>query len=136
GGLGRLRDVARAAATVATVTVLQAARALGLSRATVQRDVRSGCHGIVRPGEPGRGRGALLDLDAYRRWRSGQADDERVLRVAAQTALRTWQSYGSPNARMRGHSAALLALYVSSFYRALTGRDLVELPAECVTLLG
>jgi hypothetical protein len=118
------------------VTVHEAALACGLSRATIQRDVRLGCAGIVRPGEPGRGRGALLDLDEYRRWRDGRTDDDRVMRIAAEVALRTYQLHGGLTATMRRHSAYVLALYVQRLCAHLTGREPDELPAELLTLLN
>jgi hypothetical protein len=108
---------------VGAVTVLQAARSLGVSRATVQRDIRLGCAGIVRLGEPGRGKGALLDLTEYRRWRAGERDDGRILKIAAETALRTWQTHGGLTATLRRQSARVLALQLVAFSRSLTGTD-------------
>lgn len=122
----------------AEVSAATAARELGLSIATVQRDVRRGCAGIVRPGEPGRGRGALLDLEAYRAWRLGEQSHDRVVQLAGETALRVYREYGGATATLRRHAALLLAIYVEQYCAALSGSaDLsAQINAKIRTLLN
>jgi hypothetical protein len=98
-----------------------------LSRGTVQRDCRRGGHWLARPGEVGRGRGALIDLEAYRRWRAGESDDDRALRLAAELVLRTWKTHGGLTANLRRHAALVFAVYLESFARTL-GHDLDDVP--------
>jgi hypothetical protein len=54
------------------VTAAQAAAHFNVSADTVRRWVRLGCP-TIRPGEVGRTRGALLDIDAVARWRARRA---------------------------------------------------------------
>lgn len=54
-----------------TATVKQAAAHFRVSQETVRRWIRKGCP-CESPGEVGRGRGALLDLDAVSSWRASK----------------------------------------------------------------
>jgi len=128
----------------APATVAQAARELRLSTRQVQADVAAGCDGIVRPGAPGRGRGALLDLAAYREWRARRAgageldvdqERERAFALFVEAAFRVFQDHGGVTRQNRGRSAALLVRLLDRVYPALTGRDLCEPPEEMRTLL-
>lgn len=62
-----------AALSVFNVTVQQAAQALSLSVRQVQRDLEAGCPCLTE-GSVG-GKGARLDLDAYRQWRAARRGD-------------------------------------------------------------
>ena len=122
-------------------TVRDVARELGLAVRTVQADVRAGCGGIVRPGAPGRGNGALLDLDEYRRWRARRAgaplsdDTERAWTLLCETALRTFQEHGGVTRQSRGRSAELLLALLARFAPVYLGRDVNEPPSQMRTLL-
>src|SRR5688572_12690696 len=95
------------------VTLAQAASELGVSRATLQRDVRRGCPSIVRPGEVGRGNGALPDLEEYRRWRAGSTgiDQSALLTAVVDVATRTLRVHGGPIAKQRAHAAFVLTMF-------------------------
>lgn len=56
--------------TVPAVRITEAATALNKSPATVRRWIRRGAP-CARPGEPGRGRGALVVVADLHRWRLG-----------------------------------------------------------------
>jgi Helix-turn-helix domain len=58
-------------------TVAEAAARFNVSPDTVRRWVRLGCPAI-RPGEVGRTRGAVLDLDAVARWRASRAGVDSI----------------------------------------------------------
>lgn len=116
-------------ADVVVVTVRQAARALDLSPSTVRRDVQRGCGGILRPGESGRGRGALLDLDAYRAWRARE-HDPNVLELVADVLARTVREDGGNTRALRMHAAYIAVAVFVRAHQALTRREPTELPAK------
>lgn len=71
----------------------EAAKALGIHRTTLRRMIAAGCP-TVKPGDVGRGRGAILDLAEVERWRARKTnaalvtrDDERMLGLIAESFL-------------------------------------------------
>lgn len=124
-----------------TATIRETARALGLTARAVQLDVAAGCPGIVRPGGPGRGRGALLDLAEYRAWRARRAgadpdptrERERAWALLNEAALRVFQSHGGVTRQNRQRSAELLVRLLLRVQPALVA-DVAE-PDQLRTLL-
>lgn len=124
-----------------TCTVTVAARRLGVSRRTVQADVAAGCSGIVRPGGPGRGRGALLNLAEYRAWRARRAgadpdptrERERAWALLNEAALRIFQEHGGVTRQNRQRSAELLVRLLLRVQPALVADDAE--PEQLRTLL-
>lgn len=127
-------------------TVRQTARLLGLSVRTVQADVRAGCGGIVRPGGPGRGNGALIDVPAYRNWRAQRVgggfdldvERDRGFSLLCEVALRIYQESGGVTRNGQAKTAELLLRLLTRFAPAYLQRDLDdvdELPEEMRTML-
>jgi hypothetical protein len=126
----------------AAIPLRQAARALGLSVETVRRDVRRGCP-TARLGGPGRNRGTLLDLNAYRRWRAAKrsteapevSPDEWLLWVAA--ALRAFHREGYHVAvRLDHRDAAALLVCFFEFVCARHGSTLKDESIELLRALA
>ena len=69
------------------VSINEAAKQLNRTPSTVRRWVQKGCP-CVSPGETGRGKGAILNLDDVITWRGGggqvqkQSDDDRLQFIA------------------------------------------------------
>jgi hypothetical protein len=120
------------------VTVADAARCLGLSRRTVQLDVAGGAAGIVRPGAPGPGNGALIDLSEYCAWRARRAgadpdpahERERAWALLCAAALRTVQDHGGITRQSRQHSAGLLLALLQRMHPLLIGGPLDPVPDQ------
>lgn len=108
------------------VTVKQAARAVGRSVRQVQRDIEKGCPGIIQLGEHGK-RSALLDLETYRRWRAGQSDEARAVRVAYEVGLTVVRGYQTPTFQ---RYAAHVVLDLLELLEARLGAELDERPPE------
>lgn len=70
---------------MAQVGIVDAARALGISERALRRDIAAGAP-VLRRGSRGRGRAALLDVDAIAAWRRSRAprSDDRLLVLAAE----------------------------------------------------
>jgi hypothetical protein len=114
------------------VTVAHAARAIGVAASTVRRDVQRGCGGIVRPGEPGRGKGALLDLEAYRRWRDGRCDhdDDSTLDQLATVLARVVREHGGQSRALRRHAEYIAIAAYIRMAQAITRLDVDAIPEE------
>ena len=125
-------------ATPEVVTVAAAARRLGLCRRTVQLDVAGGCDGIVRPGSSGPGRGALLDLAAFRDWRARRAgadpdpsrERERAWALLCEAALRVFQDHGGVTRQHRRRSAELMLALLLRVRPALIGDRSESVPEQ------
>jgi len=136
------------------VTVREAARALGVSRTTVQTWVRGGAP-TCSLGSVGRSHGSRVDLEELRAWRAG-----RALRVPAPksvlgswfdpgiVAAALWKLYVRPTREDRtlpswklyrlapAETAALLVDVFQALHREAIGRFADELPPEMTKLLS
>jgi hypothetical protein len=120
------------------VSTTEAARRLGVSRRAVQLDVANGCDGIIRPGTPGPGNGALLDLSEYTAWRARRAgadpdptrERERAWSLLCAAALRTVQDHGGITRQSRQHSAGLLLALLQRMHPLLIGGPLDPVPDQ------
>ena len=123
-------------------TVRETARLLGLDVSTVQKDVRRGCGGIVRPGAPGRGNGALLDVDEYRNWRAQRAgtafdlecERDRGFSLLCEVALRTYQEAGGVTGQSKALAADVLLNLLGRFAARYLHDD-SRLPEETRTII-
>jgi hypothetical protein len=126
------------------ISLAEAARRLEVDRATVRRWIQDGAP-VERPGEVGRGRGALIRLSDLRRWRAERAGavepaDKRLPEaVCAAVARGLWQAFrrgnggdSSPVWEVQrvgsGRAAMVLSAAFASIHREITGRE--PLPAE------
>ena len=117
-------------------TIAIAARELGLSPAQIRRDIAAGAP-VLRRGSVGRGRGSLLDLEVYRRWRARESDPVHMMQRVAEAlsdVMKRDAGEGVPAhvslGIRRGHAAVLLAIAYERIHRAVTGREAECLPAE------
>lgn len=120
----------------AALSVAAAARALGLSTSQVRRDVSNGAP-VVRRGTVGRGRGTLLELAAYRRWRDREFDAGRVMEAVAAAlgdVLKRNTGLDEPAhvtlGIKRRQAAALLCVAWERIHRGVTGHEAKSLPPE------
>ena len=124
-------------------TVRETARELGLDVSTVQKDVRRGCGGIVRPGAPGRGNGALIDVPVYRNWRAQRTGEDfdlnlerdRGFSLLCEAALRVYQESGGITRGSQAQAAEVLLRLLARFAPTYLRRDLHEPPEEMRTLI-
>jgi hypothetical protein len=128
----------------APVTIGAAARALAVDRSTIQGWLRRGAPSL-RCGEPGRGHGALVDLDQLRRWRYGelapaQLDSDSLATAMAAAFERPATGYSAPIwAELdlsRRQAAVLWVLLFCEIVRSLTGKMIEpdDLPIEMRTV--
>lgn len=124
-----------------------AARVLKKHPATLRRWVARGAPTVNGPGEVGRGKGPLVDLDALVRWKAGDLshlDDVDQLRRLAVALLDTFKrdcGSGEP-AHVRldiepRKAAGLLVLAYQRCWQNMTGQsidDLSDLPQEIAQL--
>lgn len=125
------------------VSLKAAAAALGKSEATVRRWVQAGAP-CASPGAAGRGKGALVDVAAIARWRSGTAEPGHA-ELLAKLSAALWNVFkrdaglGDPGHIALGmrdyQAAAYLALVFERCARDLTGSVPEPLPAEMRDLL-
>lgn len=125
------------------LTINRAARELGKSASTVRRWVQRGCP-CVRPGEVGRGKGAILNLQDVITWRGGggvfqASDDERLEFLAGvlMDVLRRDEIHeriGITASEMAG----MLVLIYERYHKNLTHEpvDRQKLPPEIAQLLA
>ena len=127
-----------------TVTVKEAAMALGLTVRQVQADIRSGCDGIVRLGSPGPGNSALLDLEVYCAWRAQRGrgvppeieqERERGFELLLECAWVTLVEHGGIVRQNRERAAEMLAGLILRYYPALFRRNLDRIPPQLRSLL-
>lgn len=120
----------------------EAARALKVSESTVRRWVRDGAPS-ARPGKPGRGNGALLDLGDLARWRArveAPSHTEYLAKLAA--ALLNFYRHDSgldaPAHVTLGidprRTAAFLVLAWQYSARQITGSEVTTTPPEIQAL--
>ena len=125
------------------ISINKAAKMLGKTPSTVRRWVQKGCP-CVRPGETGRGKGAILSLDDVMAWRGGghvmASDDERLQFIA--TVLMDCIKRDEVHLRVdvtQREMAALLVLVFQRYWLNLTHRaidELQDLPEEIKQLLA
>lgn len=124
------------------ITISSAARMLKRSESTIRRWVQRGCP-CVRPGETGRGKGAILNLSDVMRWRGGGvaeiSPDERLQSVA--TVLMDCLKRDGIHERIgiTGRElAGLLVLVFERYYKNLLHEPVnpEKLPPEIVQLLA
>lgn len=127
------------------VPINKAARELKKSPSTIRRWIQRGCP-CVSPGEVGRNKGAVLNLDDVMRWRGGGVapanNDELLSRlaVALLDTIRRDEAYISVGISER-ETAEILVLVYQRYYRNLTLEqvDINTLPPEmkhlCAILL-
>jgi len=129
---------------MSTVRLSIAARELGKNPSTLRRWIAEGAP-CVSPGEPGRGNGALVDLDALRRWRvresagpPSRGPDLQWLAGALLDFYMRNSGNDEPAHRTVGipdrQAAFYLALAFEYVAQRLTGRN-EELPAEIKRLV-
>lgn len=123
-----------------SVTVAEAARALRKSPATVRRYVQAGAP-CVSPGEVGRGKGALIDIDALQQWLAnraapGLASSAQSIQLE-QIAESLWRVLRNDRAAEKlalseRQAAGLLLLAYERLAKDLTREpvDIEELPAR------
>ena len=125
------------------ISITKAARALNRTPSTLRRWVQKGCP-CVRPGEVGRGKGAILNLQDVITWRGGggvfqASDDERLEFLAGvlMDVLRRDEIHeriGIEASEMAG----MLVLIYERYHKNLTHEpvDRQQLPPEIAQLLA
>jgi hypothetical protein len=134
--------------TEQSITVREAALEFGVDPSTVRRWI-TGENGppCARPGQPGRGRGALVNLEDLRRWRAQRAgivvasagvDLDGVARGLLAAFKRGNAGETDPIWRQLGDKSNRGALILSEAYtsiaREVTGREPETVPPEIETL--
>jgi hypothetical protein len=127
---------------VNAVTIAKAAREMDVDPSTVQHWLRRGAP-TVRPGAVGRGRGALVDIEALRRWRYGalapaQIDSESLASAMLAAFQRPAEGYGGAPIwaeldLSQRQAAVLWVMLYTPLVRNLTGKAIAtadELPPE------
>lgn len=111
--------------------IVQAAKALKKDLSTVQKWIARGAP-TVRPGSPGRGKGAVVNLKDLLRWRAGdfaQDDHEEILE---RLAVAMWDTFLRDDLAGRigitkKESAGALILMFERFYKNLKHGPVPEL---------
>ena len=127
------------------ITINKAAVELGKSASTVRKWIQRGCP-CIRPGEVGRNKGAILNLNDVITWRGGgqvqkQSDDE-LLEFIANVLMDSWRR-DKIHHRLgiditERQLAGVLALVYERYYKNLV-REPVErdtLPEQITQLLA
>ena len=123
------------------VGIKAAAAALNVQPDTVRGWIRRGAP-VVQPGANGPGRGALVDLEAVRRWRARAADDAPLVAIDAGLIARgALAAYRAGLHRDLGitdrQAAALLAESWAHTVREATGHPPSEpWPEQIATLIA
>jgi hypothetical protein len=124
---------------VSAVSLKKAAAELGVTTQTLSRWLREGAP-TVQPGEVGRGRGALVEVEALKRWRAGispMAEGipiETIVKAISNCYSRAPEGHSQPAWAEIGLShrqaAALLVEMYREIVRTATGKYPDTLPAQ------
>lgn len=113
------------------ISIAEAAKALRKDVSTVQKWIQKGAP-CRSPGQPGRGRGAIVNISDLVRWKTGTLgridDDEQIGRLAAvlwDVFLR--DSGGDRIGITKRETAGLLILVFERFHRNVTHEPVPEL---------
>lgn len=112
----------------------EAAKALGISVSTLQRDIADGCPALAL-GSVGRGKGSRVDVEAVRRWRAGARG---AILPLMETVLVAVFRCGVHN-RLKIHPGAVSYILLKVFEQAhelAKDEPLIELPMEMRRLCG
>jgi hypothetical protein len=111
------------------MTLAAAAAELGVRADTVRGWIRNGAP-VVRQGDKGPGRGALLDPDAVRAWRKRSADDAPLVRLdegsLARGLMAAFRACSGDIGITQRQLAAVLATAHNEIVRAMTNHPAAE----------
>src|SRR3990172_4874448 len=125
------------------ITLREAAQTLRKSESTVRRWVQRGCP-CVRPGEVGRGKGAIVNLNDVITWRGGggvfQASDDERLEFLAGVLMDVLRrdAIHEPIGITASEMAGMLVLIYERYHKNLTHEPIYrqQLPPEIAQLLA